>query len=104
LRSLELDKSFFDAQKHDKIKLKRLELRRKELASKILKLEHPNDGLTDIGRKLLSTREKEAEKQEKIEQLNQQIEAIDPEIEEIQQELDQKTLTFSGWVRVRIKS
>jgi len=104
LQSLELDKSFFNAQKHDKIKLKRLELRRKEFISKILKLEHPNDGLTDIGRKRLSTPEKEAEKREKIEQLNQQIEAIDPEIEEIQQELDQKTLTFSGWVRVRIKS
>jgi hypothetical protein len=104
LRNLELDQAFFDSQKQDKLKLKRLEFRRQELHSKIQKLERPSDGLTDLGRKLLSTPEKEAEKRERMDQINQQIESIDADIEQIQRELSQKALSFSGWVRVRIKS
>ncbi len=104
LKSLELDQAFFDAQKQDKLKLKRLEFRRKELNSKIQKLEHPRDGLTDLGRRLLSTLEKEDEKKEKIAQINQQIESVESDIEEVQRELAQKAVSFSGWVRVRLKT
>ena len=64
----------------------------------------PSDGLTDLGMKLLSIPEKEAEKRERIEQLNEQIESVESDIEQPQREVSQKSLTFNGWVRVRLKS
>jgi hypothetical protein len=44
------------------------------------------------------------DKRDRIEQINQQLDVIDSDIEQIQEEHSQKVLSFSGWVRIRIKN
>ena len=102
LESLQLDDAFFDSQKQEELKLKHLRQKHIQLQAKLNKLQNEDDGLTPLGRKYLSTPEKDAQHQEKIGQLTIQIEDTESDIAQIKKSLDQKRLLFNGWVKVRL--
>jgi hypothetical protein len=99
LAQLRLDDAFLLQKKALIIKRKRLTNQKKRIQTQIDEISNPKDGLTPLGRQMLTTENDIRKQQQKKQLLEQQLEQVDFEIEQAQSEAQKKELLFSGRVR-----
>ncbi|NDC83828.1 hypothetical protein EB093_09260, partial [bacterium] len=97
------DESFYAAQKQALQQQAKLKIRLNQLEAKRHKIEFPADGLTPLGRQMLSNSESNTQQREKLEQIDQQIEALQGQLDEVNQLRSESELLFSGWVNIRLQ-
>jgi len=100
LKALQLDAQFQYQLKADQLQVKSIDLKIIRIKSEIYNLQHPNDGLTDLGRKVIGDPDR-PRREARIGKLTQDLEELALEKEGLELKLKMKQLLFSGEVFIR---
>jgi len=101
LKALQLDAQFQYQLKADQLQVKSIDLKINRIKNEIYNLQHPNDGLTDLGRKVIGDPDR-PRREARIGKLTQDLEELALEKEGLELKLKMKQLLFSGEVWIRL--